>query len=204
MNTNDVYEQEASPRTSLYTNSTDDSDFKSAIVKPVVTIPSLPPPPPPQPSIRLLFSLLSSRHLLLLLLPAISVSIISGGVAPFMTHVVGQVFDAFARYPLTPNPPPEAKHNLLHGVGIAALELLVLAVSSLLLSSLTSFLWIRIGETNAMQVRKAVYKAVTQKDIAWFDTKMGAADSAAPVQSAEGDGQSGPMGAGGLMAKFAR
>jgi ATP-binding cassette subfamily B (MDR/TAP) protein 1 len=87
----------------------------------------------------------------------------------------------------------------LHGVGLAALELVGLAVGSLALSSITSCLWIWAGEHNAMALRKKVYAAVTDKDMVWFDTKMGAEGN---VTSAEDE--QGPMGAGGLMAKFAR
>ncbi|KAF9521660.1 P-loop containing nucleoside triphosphate hydrolase protein [Crepidotus variabilis] len=73
-----------------------------------------------QPSIRLLFSLLSLRHALFLLCPAILFSLVAGSIAPFMTLVVGQAFDVFAQYPLTPNPP------------------------------LTSCLWIWTGEVNVL------------------------------------------------------
>src|ERR1700729_3092196 len=128
----------------------------------------------PAPSVRLLFSLISRRQFFLLLLPAFISSVIAGTIAPFMTYVIGQSFDAFARFPLTPNPPQSAKNALLHGVGMAAVELVGLAVGALALSSLTSFLWIWTGEYNAMALRKKVYLAVTGKDMVWFDTKMGA------------------------------
>ncbi len=153
---------------------------------------------PPQPSIPLLFSLLSRRDLLLLILPAILTSVFAGGVAPFMTYVIGRSFDSFAAFPTTPNPSEEAKHQLLHGVGLAALELVGLAVGALALSSLTSSLWIWTGERNLVAVRKRIYAAVTRKDMVWFDTKMGSEGS---IQAVEGDG---PIGAGGLMASFAR
>jgi len=52
---------------------------------------------------------------------------------------------------------------------------------------------------NVMALRKRAYRAVTQKDMVWFDTKMGAEGT---VQSA--DGEQGPLGAGGLMLKFTR
>lgn len=153
----------------------------------------------PAPSVRLLFSLVSRRHCFLLLLPAFISSVVAGGIAPFMTFVIGQSFDAFASFPLTPNPPQSAKTALLHRMGLAALELVGLAIGSLLLSSVTSCLWIWTGEHNAMSLRKKVYAAVTQKDMVWFDTKMGAEGN---VTSAEDE--QGPMGAGGLMAKFTR
>ncbi|KAF7338206.1 hypothetical protein MVEN_02045700 [Mycena venus] len=153
----------------------------------------------PVPSIRLLFSQISPRHRVLLLAPAIVSSLIAGAIAPFMTLVIGQAFDAFAKFPLTPNPPQSAKDTLLHAMAIAAFELIGLAVGSVALSSLMSSLWIWTGEHNVMALRKRVYAAVTQKDMVWFDTKMGAEGT---IQSAEEE--HGPLGAGGLMAKFTR
>lgn len=146
------------------------------------------------PSIRLLFSFLSRSHLLILLLPAIFASVIAGGVAPFMTFVVGQAFDAFAHFPITPDPPQAAKDTLLRDVGIAALQLIGLGAGALALGSLTSCLWIWIGETNAMALRKAIYVAVSQKDLTWFDIHT-TTDSSSTESS---------VGAGGLMAKFSR
>ncbi|CCM02000.1 uncharacterized protein FIBRA_04074 [Fibroporia radiculosa] len=160
--------------------------------------PTLPECPTLQPSIRLLFSLVSTRDFYTIVLPAILTSMLAGGIAPFMTYVIGLSFDAFAQFPTTPNPPESAKTTLLHGVGIAALELVALAVGALALSSITSSLWIWTGERNLMAVRKKVYASVTRKDMVWFDLKMGADDS---VLSTD---ESGPLGAGGLMAKFAR
>ena len=154
--------------------------------------------PPPQPSIPLLFSLLTRRDFFVLILPAILTSLFAGGVAPFMTYVIGRSFDSFAAFPTGPNPSEEAKHALLRGVGLAAVELVGLAVGALALSSVTSSLWIWTGERNLVAVRKRIYTAVTRKDMIWFDTKMGSDES---VQAVEGDG---PIGAGGLMANFAR
>ncbi|KAF8154773.1 P-loop containing nucleoside triphosphate hydrolase protein [Crassisporium funariophilum] len=193
-----VYELDVSPRSSIESFYSTTSDNKL-------------PPPPPQtsiappkisPSIRLLFSLVSGRHLLFIVIPAIFSSIIAGGIAPFMTYVIGQAFDAFARFPLTPIPPQSAKDELLWNVGIAALELIGLAAGSLALSSITSFLWIWNGETNTMLLRKHVYAAVTEKDMIWYDTHMGATEGS--VQTVEEGKQQGPIGAGGLMAKFSR
>ena len=132
------------------------------------------------------------------ILPTISTSVFVGGVVPFMTYVIGRSFDSFAAFLTTPNPSAEAKHRLLHGVGMAALELVALAVGALALSNITSSLWIRTGERNLVAVRKRIYSAVTRKDMVWFDPKMGSEES---VQSVEGNG---PIGAGGLMANFAR
>ncbi|KAI0356873.1 P-loop containing nucleoside triphosphate hydrolase protein [Trametes cingulata] len=167
-------------------------------VSPVESTTSIPECPPPQPSLRLLFSLLTRRDFFLLILPAILTSVFAGGVAPFMTYVIGRSFDSFAAFPTAPNPSDDAKHQLLHGVGLAALELVGLAVAALAISSVTSSLWIWTGERNLVAVRKRIYSAVTRKDMVWFDTKMGSEES---VQAVESDG---PIGAGGLMANFAR
>jgi len=121
----------------------------------------------------------------------------AGGVAPFMTHVIGQVFYAFARFPLT-DATSQDKSALRHDVGIAAIELVALAAGAIALGSVTSALWIATGERNVMRLRKKVYEAVTTRKMEWLDTKMGAEDS---VIATEGDS---PVGAGGLMAKFAK
>ncbi|KAJ7172361.1 P-loop containing nucleoside triphosphate hydrolase protein [Mycena filopes] len=147
------------------------------------TFPETTPINAPNPSIRLLFSQVSPRHRLLLLTPAIVSSLVAGAIAPFMTLVVGQAFNAFASFPRIRNPPQSAKDTLMHAMAIAAFELMGLAV----------------GSNNVMALRKRVYAAVTQKDMVWFDTKMGAEGS---IQSTEEE--HGPLGAGGLMSKFTR
>ncbi|KAF9472081.1 P-loop containing nucleoside triphosphate hydrolase protein [Pholiota conissans] len=145
------------------------------------------------PSTRLLFSFIPRKHVFTFLISAIIVSVVAGGVAPFMTFVVGEAFDAFSLFSLTPNPPQSAKDLLLRDVGIAALELIGLALGSFALSSFTSCLWIWVGEINTMNLRQTVYHAVSQKKLSWFDNHS-------PVAN-ETDGT---IGAGGLMAKFSR
>jgi ATP-binding cassette subfamily B (MDR/TAP) protein 1 len=103
-----------------------------------------------------------------------------------MTYVIGQAFDAFAKFPLDPNPPQDARNALLQSVGMAALELLGLAVGSIALGSVTSSLWIWTGERNTMVLRKAIYHSISKKEMAWFDNHLN------------------EQNAGGLMAKFTR
>ena len=157
----------------------------------------------PVPSTKLLFSFLTPRRKLVLLVPAVLSSIATGGIAPFMTYAVGQSFNAFAAFPLTPNPPQSAKDALLHGVGTAAIELVVLSVSALLMSSITSSLWISTGEHNVMELRRRVYQSVVNKEISWFDFRMGV-DGSAYAGNVQDTSEDAPVGAGGLMAKFAR
>src|SRR5262245_33446373 len=110
-----------SPRTSsIHSSASSDLDLKksfSPLESPNELSSDFQPPCGPVPSFRLLFSLIPGRYIGLLLLPAMASSIIAGGIAPFMTYVIGQAFDSFAKYPLTPNPPQSDKDALLHGVG---------------------------------------------------------------------------------------
>jgi len=152
---------------------------------------------PPTPSVKLLFSLLSRRDLYLFLLPAFVLSVVAGGVAPFMTLVLGNVFQEFAKFARIESPSSDDRSKLKHDIAISALELLALAAGALALSSLTSFLWILTGERNSMMIRQKVYASVSNREMTWFDTKMGAEDGS----QSEGEGST---GAGGLMAKFAR
>ena len=152
---------------------------------------------PLEPSLTLLFSLMSRRDILCFFVPAILISLISGGVAPFMTIAVGQAFDAFAKFPLS-SPTQQDRDKLLRGVGHSALELLGLAVAALVLSSVTSSLWIATGEKNLRALRRRAYHVITNKEMLWFD-KMGSDDSAKPT-----DGEDGSIGAGGMMAQFVK
>ncbi|EGO01278.1 hypothetical protein SERLA73DRAFT_50377 [Serpula lacrymans var. lacrymans S7.3] len=193
-----AYELLQTPRSSM-------SDIKGSMSSPTSSMHDIPLPTtntPPVPSVKLLFSFLTPRRKLTLLTPAAISSVIAGGIAPFMTYVIGQSFNAFAAFPLTPNPSQAAKNSLLRGVGLAALELVALGVGALLMSSITSSLWIWTGEHNVVELRRRVYDAVTRKDMVWFDLRMGADGAAGDVQDTSfGDA---PIGAGGLMAKFAR
>ncbi|KIJ57988.1 hypothetical protein HYDPIDRAFT_53460, partial [Hydnomerulius pinastri MD-312] len=177
------------------------NDSQMTLPSPTTSTHNIPAPSPPAPTIKLLFSFLTPRRKLVLLAPAIASSVVAGGIAPFMTYVIGQSFNAFAAFPLTPNPPQSAKDELLHGVGLAALQLVALGLGALLMSSVTSSLWIWTGEYNVVELRKRVYEAVVYKEMEWFDRRMGSEDPA-NVQDTSGEGA--PIGAGGLMAKFAR
>lgn len=158
------------------------------------------PSSPLVPSFKLLFSFLSPRRKLVLLAPAVASSIAAGGIAPFMTYVIGHSFNAFAAFPLS-NPSGSAKEKLLHDVGLAALQLIALGIGALVMSTVTSSLWILTGEYNVVQLRKQVYRAMMQRDMVWFDRRMGHDDSSIPQATSTHDASVGP---GGLMAKFSR
>ncbi|KAL0062992.1 ATP-dependent permease [Marasmius tenuissimus] len=133
-------------------------------------------------TISQLFHLLSRRYVLILLFPAIFASIVSGGIAPFMTVVVGQVFQSFSIFPLPPaTPTSEDKAKLLHDVGISAIYLIGLAVGSVVLSSVTSALWISVGEHNVLSLRQRLFKFLSTRPLSWYDMNLGQNGSAGLV-----------------------
>lgn len=147
---------------------------------------------PPSPSIALLFSHCTRRDVLLGVFPAVIVSLAAGGIAPFMTHVIGQAFQAMATF--TTADDPQARQQLTHTMGIVSLSFVGLALGTLAFSSLMSTIWLWVGERIVMRLRHEVFLAVTSRDIEWFDL-LG-------ENKSNGDDES--VGAGGLMAKFAR
>ncbi|KAF8333191.1 P-loop containing nucleoside triphosphate hydrolase protein [Cantharellus anzutake] len=148
---------------------------------------------PPAPTYALLFSHCSRNDVFTLLIPAVIASLVGGGVQPFMTHLIGQAFNAMAQFPNV-SPTDGDRHRLVRTMTLVAIELVCLAAGSLIISSLISGLWLRVGERIVMRVRNKVFHAVVRRDIEWFD-KLGVSES---------ENTSDGIGAGGLMAKFAR
>lgn len=148
---------------------------------------------PPQPSFRLLLSL-TARSDAVILVPAILAAACAAAMPPLMTIVVGQAFDTFAHFPSTLNPPQEARSDLLHGIGLVAVYLAAIAAGTFFFSGALSALWITFGERTVMRLRRLVYTAVASREMEWFDLGAGAD---------QGEGEE-SVGAGGLMAKFAR
>ncbi|EJD51851.1 P-loop containing nucleoside triphosphate hydrolase protein [Auricularia subglabra TFB-10046 SS5] len=181
----------------LYSPST--PSMTSSSPAPPTPLPTL-PYAPPQPSIRLLYSFLTRRDLLACIFPAVVASVAAGGVAPFMTVVIGQAFQVFSQFPSASEASEQDKRDLLHGVGVASLELLLLAVGSFALTATMSALWIWSGERNVMRIRKRVYEAVTTREMVWFDTKLGGDDPDAAIDAPSEE----HLGPAGLMAKFAK
>jgi len=175
-----------------------DHKFDDAFYDPPA-LPKEEPQPPsepyvaPQPSFRLLLSL-TTRSDAIILLPAILAAVAAAAMPPLMTIVVGQAFDTFARFPLTSNSSPEARADLLHGIGLVALYLAAIAAGTFCLSGAISALWIWFGERTVMRLRRLVYASVASREMEWFDLGAGA-------DLGEGEES---VGAGGLMAKFAR
>jgi hypothetical protein len=145
-----------------------------------------------------LFSSLSLSQKLKFLIPGILLSGIAGGVVPFMTIVVGQVFNALAVF-TTSDHTDATRKKLLHDVGIAAAELVGLGVGTLLLTFLISSIWIRVGEYNVAAIRRLFYQCISGKEMAWFDMKH-----AESMDQDEKSGAESVSGAAAFMEAFRR
>jgi ATP-binding cassette, subfamily B (MDR/TAP), member 1 len=100
--------------------------------------------------------------------------VFADGVTPFMTLVLENVFNTFAKILYIKLPTSSDRANLKHDIATSTLELLALAAGTLALSSLMSFFWSMIGQRNSLMIRQKVYSSVSSCEMAWFDTKMGA------------------------------
>ena len=91
-----------------------------------------------------------------------------------------------------PSPSSSDRENFKHDIAISALELLFLAAGSFALGSLTSFLWILIGERHSLMLQQKIHASVSRREMSWFDAKM------------TEDNPDSSTGARGLTAGFAR
>ncbi|TKY88749.1 hypothetical protein EX895_002380 [Sporisorium graminicola] len=153
-----------------------------------------------RPSIRLLFSFLTSRDAVLLLLPAILCSTVVGMVPTIVSKVVGKAFDDFASYNPDSQPPSTitatVDHHFLDKVLSTVYILLALSAATFCISTVSVSAWICLAERTAARVRSAVFASVLAKKMGWFDTGMGltSSDDADEVETSPA----------GLMTKVAR
>ncbi|EST09396.2 ABC transporter-like protein [Kalmanozyma brasiliensis GHG001] len=178
--------------------STTTSTTSTTSTTPISTKRSSPSTPLAKPTIRLLFTFLTPRDALLLLLPALLCSLIVGLVPTAMSKVVGHAFDAFTSYNPTLLPPSaipsSAHHRLMHSILSSVYLLLGLAAACFVISTLSVSAWICLGERAAARARRALFEAVMGKRLAWYDTGMG-------LSNEDGEEEVSPAG---LMTKCAR
>ncbi|ETS62367.1 hypothetical protein PaG_03452 [Moesziomyces aphidis] len=156
-----------------------------------------------KPSLRLLFSFLSRRDVVLLLLPAVASSIAVGMVPTAMSKVVGHAFDAFTSYgrdsaTAAPHAAAEVNRHFINRILGSVYALLGLAAAMLVISTLSVSAWICLGERAAARVRFAVFHSVIAKKMAWYDTGMGL------TSDDQDEGEQVEMSPAGLMTKVAR
>ncbi|PWN45997.1 P-loop containing nucleoside triphosphate hydrolase protein [Ceraceosorus guamensis] len=153
-------------------------------------------------SIRLMYATLPVRYAPLTVV-AVVLSICSGAIQPLMTRIIGDAFDAFAKFNPTSMPndqiPQERRDALMSSVATSIWRLCALGVGTMILSTSMISAWIALGERVASGLRLKVYTACDQKRLDWYDCDMGT-KSTGQEHSEDGTG----IGAGGLMARFAR
>lgn len=153
-------------------------------------------------SVRLMYATLPKRYLPLAIL-AVGLSVCSGAIQPLMTRIIGDAFDAFAAFNPTSLPndqiPQERRDALMSAIATSIWRLCALGVGTMILSTSMISAWIALGERVASALRVQVYNSCDQKRLHWYDCDMGS-KSTGQEDSSEGTG----IGAGGLMARFAR
>lgn len=162
------------------------------------------PPPPHQPRLEMapvspsfvrLYTLTSWRETLLYLVPSILSAIGGAIVPPYMTIMIGDAFSALAEYP-TIGATAADKHVLMSAVGSTSIKFVVAGMIGVILGYIKQVMWTRYSECVALRLRTMVFDGVGRKPMEWFDLGMGMSENE--------KGASDSVGAGGLMAKFAR
>lgn len=150
-------------------------------------------------SLVLVFSTLSRRDALFLI-PGIVLAVVSGVIPAIMAKIIGEAFNSFAYFNPTNLPiadvSEESKHHLRAATFRSVWQLCLLGISTMVLSTVMVSNWIVIGEKVARGWRLKVYEGFGSKDMRWFDKDL--------KEKAGQDEGSGGVGAGGIMAKFAR
>ncbi|SPO30837.1 related to STE6 - ABC transporter [Ustilago trichophora] len=162
---------------------------------------------PTKPALRLLFTFLTTRDVLLLLVPAVLCSIAVGMIPTAMSKVVGKAFDEFTLYNPTSQPahliPHSINHHFLHEILTVVYLLIGLAAGTFIISTISVSAWICLGERTAARVRSALFASVMAKKFAWYDTGMGL-KSTNDQDGEEDEDDDVEISPAGLMTKVAR
>lgn len=160
---------------------------------------------PPQPSLRLLFSLCTTRDFFFHIMPCIVFSLGGGAIPPIMTLLVGDAFGAFSSYPAdVTQATSDQRSALMKSIGHSCLIFFIVGLAGWIANTLMLTYWMRLGEVIANRLRAEVYRSVMARGMEWFDLGMGFKEDTLGNQKVKEDGEEAGVGAGGLMAKFTR
>lgn len=152
---------------------------------------------PIPPTFRGLFFYSQPRDWLFCFLPAFACSAAAALIQPFMSKVIGEVFDVFVLFPIDASTATQAQKDALSaGVKVNTMKLVGAGSAALVLNYAKGALWTRHGEILVDRLRKAVFEGIQNKGMAWFDLGMGMRE--------EDQEEEETVGVGGLMAKFTR
>ena len=113
-----------------------------------------------------LFWFFSKSHYLALT-GALSFTIISGLVVPFMSIVLGHIFDSLAKFGLG----TYTRDALLQGITGLIWNLVLLGVTGFLSSGFFYALWKLLAEFQARRARECVLEGLLGKQLEWFDNR---------------------------------
>ncbi|WRT66924.1 uncharacterized protein IL334_003889 [Kwoniella shivajii] len=155
---------------------------------------------PIRPTFRGLYTLSSMSEYILLLIPAMVLSILSALIAPYMSMIIGDAFSVFAAYPFLTGEASDAERAALkNGVTDTSLKFTIAGILAVLFNYFKGVFWVRYGESVAARLRETVYIGVQDKTMEWFDMGMGM-NAAEEIHAEKREA----IGAGGLMSKFTR
>lgn len=113
-----------------------------------------------------LFWFFSKSHYLTLT-GALTFTIISGLVVPFMSIVLGHIFDSLAKFGLG----TYTRDALLQRITGLIWKLVLLGVTSFLSSAFFYALWQLLAEFQARNARECVLEGLLAKQLKWFDNR---------------------------------
>jgi len=113
-----------------------------------------------------LFAFTRKTHLLILL-PAVLLSLASGLVLPATAVIVGRVFNTFSDYAIGKLEVAAFNHEILESI----YPLLSLGVVTFVLKGGFFVFWLQFGELQARCVREELFRALLEKDSEWYDLR---------------------------------
>ena len=122
---------------------------------------------PPKPSYGGLFRFCTRRDLVILI-PAITVSIISGLMIPAFTILLGDIFTSFGSF----SSGLISGRELQDQVTPFVIGICVVGAASWVLGWLHMGFWLAFGENTARRARENIMKGLLKKNMSWFDSKV--------------------------------
>lgn len=120
----------------------------------------------PVTSLKALFNFTNRSHLIILI-PALILSAISGILLPTLAIVFGKFFDALASF----GAGTIGDHELVQKVLSNTYALVALGGATWLLKGGYFTVWLVFGELQAKSIRDALFRSLLHKDLEWFEMR---------------------------------
>ena len=121
---------------------------------------------------RALFNFTDRSHLIVLI-PALLLSTISGILLPALSIFFGKFFDALSAYGAGQIDDQEQEHKVL----VNTYALLALGGTTWLLKGGYFTVWLVFGEFQAKRVRDLLFQSLLERDLEWFEARSGGVGS---------------------------